>query len=560
MKRFRSLFLLCISLFLFALPARGEDWQRLVQPIGNLVIVEGAATVNTRLGGNPPFDTRTDVTTINTTVPQYFVRFYNPTDGTNPSNAVGSWIMRTSTVRGLTPAQVRDIFALPSMPTHITMVLVPSGYNMYTGVAGPIAGWGDGGAQQSKLIGPPWVPAANFFNQQPVMSVILSYGLVAPSGNTGSIAAYLDRRIPAAYSDLEYVYLNLDMLYTEATLPGLRDALSQIGPARYDHLTANTLHAAVLLNDAVDQRIDSLFTAWKRESGRPSVVASLSSLPMIAEKKDENGTRMWVRGIGGSQRAGDLGFNSLSGGVVGGAESRMAQECIAGFFMGFQNSRLEWTGNGGEADTDYARLGAYAVWMDGDLLVQAGMNGGIARSDVSRRIEFPGIDRTASSRSDAWEINPRVRLAYRLPLAALDVVPAAGIDFFHQFREGFNETGADSLNLRVAPVRNETLRTHLGIGFSRELELPAGITVKPLFQVGWGREQYFDDHAIEASLRGQADQFTVYGDSRTADILTTGAGILLHSGRAFSFFAHYGLEYREDRKDQTLSAGLEYRF
>jgi outer membrane autotransporter protein len=561
MKFFRRLLILVsVPVFLFALPADGEDWQNLAQPIGNLVIVETATTVNTRLGGNPPFETRTDVTTINTTVPQYFVRFYNPTDATNPSNAVGSWIMRSATVRGLTPSQVRDIFALPAMPTHMTMVLVPTGYNMYTGIAGPIAGWGAGGAQQSKLIGPPWVPTGNYFNQQPVMAVILSYRLVAPNGNTGSVAAYLDARIPAAYSDFEYVYLNLDMLYMPDTASRLRDALDQIGPVRYDHLTANALHAAVLLNDAVDRRIDSLFTAGKGDSSRPTLVASLSPLPMIGEKQEGSGSRMWARGIGGNQRAGNLGFNSLSGGLVGGTETRFAEESLAGFSMGFLHSRLDWTGNGGDVATDYARLGAYAVWMPGDLFLQAGMNGGIARSDASRRIEFPGIDRTAFSRFDAWELNPRVRLGYRLPLAALDVVPSAGIDFFYRAREGFTESGADSLNLRVASEKNQTLRSHLEIAFSKDLELAAGMTLRPVFQMGWAREQYFDDHVIKAALGDQPDQFTVYGDSKTADILTTGLGIMLKSGRHFSFFAHYGLEYREDRKDQTLSLGLDYRF
>jgi hypothetical protein len=115
--------LLCLLTFLLAPPVWSEDWRNLAQPIGSLLIVEPAATVNTRLGGNPPFETITDVTTINTTVPLYFVRFYNPTDTANPSSAVGSWIMRAAAVRGLTPAQVRDIFALPSMPTHMTMVL-----------------------------------------------------------------------------------------------------------------------------------------------------------------------------------------------------------------------------------------------------------------------------------------------------------------------------------------------------------------------------------------------------------------------------------------------------
>jgi len=277
MNRIRILPLfLGLLAFCFQPVANGEDWRNLVQPIGTLVIVETAATVNTRLGGNPPFDTATDVTTITTGTPQYFVRFYNPSDGTYPSNAVGSWLMRAATVRGLTPAQVRDVFALPALPTHMTMVLVPSGYKMYTGIAAPIAGWGGGGAQQSKLIGPPWVDSDNFFNRQPVMDTVLSYRILAPGGNAGRIATYLDIRIPAAYSDLEKVYLSLDLLYSAAGASGFRDALEQIGPTRYDHLAANVFYTGLRFNQAVDDHLFALFYGGGARPSPPVVLAGFS--------------------------------------------------------------------------------------------------------------------------------------------------------------------------------------------------------------------------------------------------------------------------------------------
>ncbi|MEA5097520.1 MAG: hypothetical protein VB032_03170, partial [Burkholderiaceae bacterium] len=231
------------------------DWRNLVQPIGALITVESASTVNDRLGGRPPFDAGTDVTTIRTVTPQYFVRFYNPTAAENPSNALGSWVMRSATVRGLTAAQVRDIFALPSMPTMMTMVLVPTGSNMYTGIAAPIDGWGAGGAQQSKLIGPPWVPAGNFVNQQAIGDCILCYRVLAPDGNVNRVASYLDARIPAAYSDLESVYTNLDLLYYGPTASQFRQAINQVSPLRYGNLAADSVRANVLFNDMIDQRI-----------------------------------------------------------------------------------------------------------------------------------------------------------------------------------------------------------------------------------------------------------------------------------------------------------------
>lgn len=558
LKRLQSPCLLFTLLSVLVTPARGEDWRNLVQPLGTLVSVQTAATVNALLGGKPPFDTATDVTTINTSRPQYFVRFYNPTDPAYPSNAIGSWIMRAGAVRGLTPAQVRDLFALPAMPTHMVIVLAPSGSNMYTGIAGPIAGWGAGSGQQSKLIGPPWVPSGNFLNQQPIMANILSYRLLAPGDNPGRIAAYLDGRIPAPYSDLETAYLNLDLLYTGAQANQFRSALDQIGPARYDHLTLSALSAGVLFNDAIDQRVDLLFLG--SPPGMGSRTPGRSPLPAEADPNGGQGNRVWGQAVGGLQRAAGLGFNAASGGIVAGADRQIGDRTLAGVSLGVLRSSLDWTGPGGSATLDRAALGGYAAWMPRDFLVQLGLTAGVSQGDASRRIEFSTLTRSAASQLFGWDLNSRLRLGYRLPLEALEVVPTAGIDYFYHRRNSFTEVGADSLDLCVAAADNHTLRSRVGVTLSKVVAAGNAGTLAPSLQIGWAREVYLDERALTARLSGQPDDFTVYGKGTTADILTLGAGVTYASGPGFSVSLHYGLEYRQGLTQQTLAAAVEYRF
>jgi hypothetical protein len=50
------------------------------------------------------------------------------------------WIMRKSAIRGLTPEQIMEKFALPQLPTHISDVLVPKGTRMLRGNVGNVAG------------------------------------------------------------------------------------------------------------------------------------------------------------------------------------------------------------------------------------------------------------------------------------------------------------------------------------------------------------------------------------------------------------------------------------
>ncbi len=77
-----------------------------------------------------------------------FVRTY---DGKN-SGQLGSWMMKYDDIKGLTPEQIADKFALPQVPKYICDVVVPAGTNLRTGECNPLYGW-KGGGQQFDLMG-----------------------------------------------------------------------------------------------------------------------------------------------------------------------------------------------------------------------------------------------------------------------------------------------------------------------------------------------------------------------------------------------------------------------
>lgn len=59
--------------------------------------------------------------------------------------------MKYSDIEGLTPAQIRDKFALPNEPIKICEVNVPAGTKMYAGIANEVPEWGKGGGTQFEL-------------------------------------------------------------------------------------------------------------------------------------------------------------------------------------------------------------------------------------------------------------------------------------------------------------------------------------------------------------------------------------------------------------------------
>ena len=93
-----------------------------------------------------------------------FVRTY---DG-KKSGQAGSWVMKYEDVKGLTPTQIADKFALPQVPKYICDAEIPAGTFLRTGECNPLYGW-NGGGQQYDLMG---VRTGKFTNEREIGAAV----------------------------------------------------------------------------------------------------------------------------------------------------------------------------------------------------------------------------------------------------------------------------------------------------------------------------------------------------------------------------------------------------
>jgi hypothetical protein len=98
---------------------------------------------------HPPYKPGTIVNEFELARNTTFVRVY---DG-DVSGMYGGWVMRAEDIKGLTPAQIRDKFALPAEPRYIVDVKLSEGTRMRTGVVNEVPEWGKGGGTQFDLMG-----------------------------------------------------------------------------------------------------------------------------------------------------------------------------------------------------------------------------------------------------------------------------------------------------------------------------------------------------------------------------------------------------------------------
>ena len=536
--RSRSLFAMLFALSA-SLPSNAiaAEWSTLVQPIGtrNDPFLLDPAVLN--LGypaGKGPWEANTMVTSIRTTATQFFVRFYNPTAQENPSNQEGGWVMRASEVRGLTPEQVRDRFALPNVPTMMTLGLTNSGEALYTGLAGPIAGWGNGGGQQSQRLDGPYT---TFFNGQAVTASTLYYPSLASTANGRAVGAYLMAHLPGPYSDMESAYDSLDVLYNPASASQFDAALLSIGPERFDNLLRVGYDAAMLHSRAIGSHLQRVRSVGGSGGGW-----------MVA-----------VRDFGGHA---DEGFEGSVGGLVAGYDHAASGSVRYGISAAWLRSTLDWN-TGGEADADSFRGAAFASVDEGPVFMQFVLSGGAFRARVSRYISIgtfyqpsphgPAasplmpVARMASSTPSGWDADVTLRAGSSFEEGEMRIVPVVEAGCLRQMIGAFPEGGAGSLGLQLHPFGATTAHAGANLRIERPVVFAVRGRLVPYAEAGWNWRHRLDARGISASMNGWADTFTVTASEGVEHYVAGALGLTLSEvdGPAL-FLEGYGDGSRQD--------------
>lgn len=562
----------------------------LILPTGTLVAVYSGAEANALFmikdsnitPATFPWAAGAPVVQTRVTAPLVYARFYdNLNSGPN-----GRWTTPASVVRGRSAAEVRAGLALPSTPTMMAIGVSSVGLDAYTGTAGPIAAWGEGGLQQTFLDsqGPGTGTFSWVINKQPIMDCILCYDRMATSANTQVLGRYLVDQTPAPGSDMDSVYQVLDTLFILDQAPRLEAALAAMGGARFDDIMTLWGDAVALQGQAVDGRIDQLLL------GRilHSVVASAAD-PGTGGRDDADPIGTWIRVVGEqrdqSQSAADRGmsvdFESEVSGLVIGLDRHFGGSHISGLSVALMRGHLNWDGQQGRVDTDELRLAAYSLWSMGSLFARTTASLGVTDGDTRRAIRispawtpppegsanysipgspFQPILRDAAADYQGWDGQIDLRGGFVLNRGALSLIPSLSLGYRYQSRDGFEERGAGALNLRVASQIAESLLAGAQVTAIGDWVVGPGIIASPYLQLGLTYRDRLDDQRIEAALNDWSEDFQSEGRSLDSTSWQAGAGITLSAGANRQVSIEYRHEDGDGQSSHQLRAGLSWAF
>lgn len=352
-----------------------------------------------------------------------------------------------------------------------------------------------------------------------------AYADIAVSENQRALGAALDRLLPVAAGELADVLVSFDGL---AQAGDVRQTLDALTPASY-----------AALPDA------ALFTARR-------FVGALPSPESVAA---DNGTN-WTAHAGvlplearRKARDGIAGYRIDGSGFTAGVDRRTAG-LLLGAAMSYQETRIDHDNRTARTESDSLMGVLRAVGSRDDWHVRGHVGFGRHSDESHRELRAPTLARQARSSNRSDLVFAGVEAGRSFEPGQLTLTPFAGLDYAAAFWGGFNERGADVLDVQVKSTTTESLRSVLGVIVAAPFNLGEALRLHTRLRLAWSHE--FADTFTSYHARMAGETFTVRGRHPGRDLLSAGVEVQAALGRNVS--ATLGFDCERQREDYGQAA------
>jgi uncharacterized protein with beta-barrel porin domain len=218
------------------------------------------------------------------------------------------------------------------------------------------------------------------------------------------------------------------------------------------------------------------------------------------------------------------GYNSTQEGTMLGFDCWVTDHFTVGMSSGYSHTDADLAGSGGRVEADSVPLWTFATWRDEGWYINAGAGYACNLYRNERNIRFPGIQRTAKSDPDGSELGTFIESGHQFHFGNWTFGPNASLQYTKLWIDGFDENGADSLNLRVGSQQAESLQSGAGARFTYQATI-CGMGVTPELAASWQREWANGNRDIEAHLAQGSSPFSVQTGTPERDFGTLSGGV-----------------------------------
>lgn len=384
------------------------------------------------------------------------------------------------------------------------------------------------------------------------------------SANQRAVGSMLNSVATSATGDLERVLTTIDTIPSYSQVAG---AYEQIAPRSNQADLTMAVSSAVFQTGNVAERLGDIRRGVRgtnmggtfiRNSGfiredrdKPILIASAGPdltgmLPAAVDEK----WGIFVKGnaVSGDQKdtPNQMGYSFTSAGMTVGMDYRLSRSLAAGLLLGYTGSRADVDDNGSKTKMDGYTLGAYGTWYTGGFFVDGQASYGWSDYRNTRRIVFPGVDRTASSSPAGSQLTLYGGTGYELAMGKWMVVPNLNLQYIGLDIDSYTESGAGSLNLDVDRQSTDSLQGSIGGQLYYRSDTGKSV-IMPGISASYGYEFLRGSRDITSRLAQGSSPFSIETVSPGRNFLLCGAGVSMFTNNNASFHLGYDLQVGENK-------------
>lgn len=379
------------------------------------------------------------------------------------------------------------------------------------------------------------------------------------NANQTSVGSMLNSVAPSATGDLNAVLGAIDAIPSYTQVAGAYD---QIAPRSNQVDFTMGISSAVFQAGNVSGRLSDIRrgvrgvdqgSSFIRNSGfirdgrdTPVLIAAAGSdLTGMLPAREDDRWGIFARGnaVSGDQRdtPDQMGYSFTSAGMTIGMDYRFTGGLAAGLLLGYTGSRADVDNYGSKITMDGYTLGAYGTWYTQGFFVDGQASYGWADYKNTRRIVFPGLDRTATSSPTGSQFTLYGGTGYELPLGKWMIVPAMSFQYINLGIDSYTESGAGALNLDVDRQTTESFQGNIGGKLYYRWETGNNV-IMPGINASYGHEFLRGAKDIVSRLAQGSSPFRIETASPDRDFVLCGAGISMFTSNNASFHVGYDVQ------------------
>jgi outer membrane autotransporter protein len=398
------------------------------------------------------------------------------------------------------------------------------------------------------------------------------------TANQRAVGSMLNSEGNTATGDLNTVLTALDALPTYSLTAY---ALDQLAPKGSEAISSMGVSSASFQTGNLSERLSNMrrgvrglsFTGLYYKN--TDFVANGEGTPVLLASAGSDLTGMLPSGVNerwgffvkGNAASGDqkdtpdrTGYDFTSAGVTVGSDYRFTGNFIAGLMLGINTARANVDSMGSKVKMDGYTMGTYGTYYHKNFYIDGSISYGLTNYDNTRRVVFPGLDRTATSSPDGNQLTAYIGTGYDLRKNNWIITPNMSLQYTKLNTDSYTEKGAGAINLDVDKQSNESLQGNIGARVSYTVQKD-DIVLMPNIRASYGYEFLRDSQNITSRLAQGSSPFSIQTISPDRNFLSLGAGITAFTVRDMSVYINYDGQIGEDKYvAHSVNAGLRMGF